>query len=461
MASPGMVPRYRRSLAGPIVLIVIGVLFLLRNIGVQIPLFRIFAKGWPLLLILWGVIKLFEHYQAKRDGGPPARIGAGGIVLLVFIIMIGLGLSTADRFKDQVNWGEVRDEMQMDDDFMRAFGSSFNYDQQVEQAFPDKGSVKVVSDKGNISIAVWDQKSIKVVAHKKVFAKDQNAANERNQGTQPQITVTGTSVLVNANTQASGGGGVQSDLEIYLPREAAVDVATRRGDVMISSRTGDVKVSTKKGDVTLDDIKGESVLSMDGGSVRARKLVGNLSVQGRIDDIDVADVDGSVRLNGDFFGSMRLASITKSVVFQSSRTDLELARLDGDLNIESDDLRANNILGPIRLTTRSKEIHLEDVSGDLRVENSNGGVEVHTSDAKPVGNIEINSRRGDVRLVLPSKAGFQMQATTQRGDVQSDFQELQTRNEHGQSILSGTVGKGTGRVQITNDNGDINIVKTT
>ena len=169
MASPGMVPRYRRSLAGPIVLITIGLLFLLRNIGVQIPLFRLFAKGWPLLLILWGVIKLVEHYQAQHDGGPPARIGSGGVVLLIFIVIAGAGLSTADHFKDQVNWGEVRDELQMDDDVMRMFGSSHTYDQQVEQAFPDKGSVKIVSDHGNVSVSVWDQKMIRVVAHKRVF----------------------------------------------------------------------------------------------------------------------------------------------------------------------------------------------------------------------------------------------------------------------------------------------------
>ena len=460
MASPQMVPRYRRSLAGPIVLITIGVIFLLKNLGFPIPLFQIFSKGWPVLIILWGVIKLIEHYQAQRDGGPPARIGAGGVVLLIFLIIAGLGLSAADRYKDQVNWGEVRDEMEMDDDMMRMFGSSFVFDQQAEQAIPDKASVKVVSDHGNVSVTVWDQKSIRAVAHKKVFAKDQNQANERNASTQPQITVTGNSVLVNANTQSSGIGGVQSDIELFLPRDASIDIASRRGDVMISSRNAEVKITTKKGDITVNDVKGDVSVSLDGGSVRTSQIVGNVAVQGRVDDLDVTQIDGSVRLNGDFFGAMRVASVTKAVTFQSARTDLEMTRLDGDLSIESDDLRANNMMGPVRLITRSKEIHLEQVAGDLRVENSNGGVEVHAAGDKPIGNIEINSRRGDVRLVLPSKSAFQMQASTQRGDISSDFQELQSKNDHGQSTLSGTVGKGSGRVQITSDNGDISIAKT-
>ncbi len=460
-----MVPRYRRSLAGPIVLIVIGVMFLLRNMGLQFPMFRIFARGWPILLILWGVVKLVEHYQSQRDGGPPARVGAGGVFLLVILIIAGLSMSAFDQVKDHVNWGEVRDEFQMDDDVMRMFGGTFTYEQEAAQAVPEKSAVKIVCDRGSVSISNWNEKQIKVVAHKKIFAHDNNAANSVNQQSMPQITVTGSNVLVNANTQSSGNSAaVQADLEIFLPRDASVEIGTRRGDVMVSGRDGEVKVTTHRGDVTLDDVKGDVYVSLEGGSkgsVRATKIVGNVVLQGRIDDIDLTQVDGTVRLNGDFFGSMRLAGITKNVSIQTSRTTLEFAKLDGDLNLESDELRVNNVLGPVKLTTRSKEIHLDGISGDLRVENSNGGVEVHTSDAKPVGNIEINTQRGDVRLVLPSTSGFQVDAQTRRGDMRSDFEELQIKSDHGRSTMNGNVGKGGGRVQINSDNGDISIAKTT
>ncbi|MGA9566363.1 MAG: DUF5668 domain-containing protein, partial [Candidatus Korobacteraceae bacterium] len=53
--------RYRRSLAGPLILIVIGLVFLLRNIGVHIPVWHFFGRFWPVLIILWGVIALIEH----------------------------------------------------------------------------------------------------------------------------------------------------------------------------------------------------------------------------------------------------------------------------------------------------------------------------------------------------------------------------------------------------------------
>ena len=44
---PPPVYRYRRSLAGPLILILIGVLFLLRNVGVHIPVWHFFGRFWP------------------------------------------------------------------------------------------------------------------------------------------------------------------------------------------------------------------------------------------------------------------------------------------------------------------------------------------------------------------------------------------------------------------------------
>jgi hypothetical protein len=149
-----------------------------------------------------------------------------------------------------------------------------------------------------------------------------------------------------------------------------------------------------------------------------------------------------------------LSKIAKTVTFKSSRTDMQLARLDGDLSMQSGDLRANSAAGPIRLLTRSKDIHLEDVSGDVRVENSNGAVEVHAAKL-PLGTIDISNRRGEVQLVVPAKAAFELQASARRGDINSDFPSIKVDNTHNNSRATGTVGSGGPRLQISNDNGNI------
>ena len=58
--------RHRRSFAGPFVLIILGLVFLLGNLHMISwgRLGMLFAHYWPLLLILWGIIKIVEYQQA-------------------------------------------------------------------------------------------------------------------------------------------------------------------------------------------------------------------------------------------------------------------------------------------------------------------------------------------------------------------------------------------------------------
>src|SRR5260370_26215729 len=104
---PPMRPRQPRSFAGPIVLIVIGIFFLLGNLGMIAwhELGRSFAHYWPLLLIVWGVIKLIEYQHANRAGIHPRGIGAGGGILIICVVIIGFTATETYR----LNWAELRD----------------------------------------------------------------------------------------------------------------------------------------------------------------------------------------------------------------------------------------------------------------------------------------------------------------------------------------------------------------
>ena len=58
---------------GPLILIVLGVLFLLSNI---FPTRFSFGQMWPIILIVIGVVKIVESFQ-KKEGGPPPENPAG------------------------------------------------------------------------------------------------------------------------------------------------------------------------------------------------------------------------------------------------------------------------------------------------------------------------------------------------------------------------------------------------
>jgi len=390
MSSPTPTPPYRyprrHSLAGPIVLIILGVIFLLGNFHyiTWASLGYYFSRYWPVLIILWGLVKLVEHLRDQRQGLPSRGIGAGGVFLLIILIVCGLAATSAHH----VNWGAVQNEMDLDGDFTGLFGNTYSFSQNLEQPFPAGASLRVVSDRGDVTVNSWDQDKIKVVVSKKLVAANQEESQKIDQETQPVITAEGGVVTVNANTGAGGNHAVESNLEIWAPAKATADVATRRGDITVQNRQGEIKLSTSRGDVSAQTVTGNVIATVRRGNVRASAIQGDVSIDGRIDDTSISDVSGAVRLSGDFFGEMNVTKVAKGVSFKSSRTDLEMARLDGDMRMESGDLRVKSVSGPFRLVTRSKDIHLEDISGDVQVENSSVTVELAADDEQVAALLE-------------------------------------------------------------------------
>ena len=84
-----------------------------------------------------------------------------------------------------MNWGGVRDQIQMDDDLGGMFGNAYTYDDTLEQSFPANGSLRIVCDRGAINCQPSDGDTIQVVVHKKLYANNQNDANKYNQGSKP------------------------------------------------------------------------------------------------------------------------------------------------------------------------------------------------------------------------------------------------------------------------------------
>ena len=175
-----------------------------------------------------------------------------------------------------------------------------------------------------------------------------------------------------------------------------------------------------------------------------------------MNDTSIEDVKGVVNLNGEFMEGVKLARIAKSVRFKSSRTDMEMSKLDGDLDLDSGDLRASDMTGPVRLTTRSKDIRLSGVNGDVRLQDENGGVEI---EMKKLGSVQVDNRRGDVQLFLPENVGFQLEARARGGEINSDFGELKVDNRDDAGVANGSVRGGGPKFVINNEHGTIEIHK--
>src|SRR5205814_618156 len=75
-------------------LIGIGLLFLARNVFPELQLLDYLAKYWPLLLVIWGGLRLLEILVWAASSKPlPARgLSRGEWVLIVFLCFVGVSL---------------------------------------------------------------------------------------------------------------------------------------------------------------------------------------------------------------------------------------------------------------------------------------------------------------------------------------------------------------------------------
>lgn len=457
-AQPGYYPpRRQRSMFGPIVLIAVGVIALLFNFGVisRYGFWIWFAKYWPLLLILLGLVKLAEYAWARQTGNPPPRTGAGTIVFVVFFVLFGLGATGTSR----VDWRGVGHQIGADNDpdvedfFNGMFGNRYDFTDSFSQPVNTAKQVKILGNYGDMKITASADDQIHAIVQKSLRSGSQNDANKLNEATHPKFDQQGAITVLDLTSGNYQNG--HFDLDLQLPHALALSVNTHHGDITVSGRDGNVDIATDHGDVNIDQVKGDAAIHLRHGSVTAKDVGGNVTLDGNISNTNLSDVHGTVTMTGTYWGDMELARIGKQVHFSTSRTDLQFNHLDGEFNMQPDELRANGITGPFRLDTKSKSVNLEDTTGDIHINNRNAPIELRP---KSVGAIDVTNGHGEIKLELPANAGFQLDAQSTNGDIETDY-DLKVDNSRRDATARGTVGRGGPSITLRTDRGNIEVRK--
>jgi hypothetical protein len=449
-------PGRSRSLVWPVLLIALGALFLANNLRPEIPLFRLLAAYWPFLLIAWGGLRLAEVLLAMSTDRPlpSGRLTGGEITLVVFICLIGSGMYAANRRFHTIGIGPFGQRG------VEIFGEQFDYPLEGQKPAAGVKRILIENLRGNVRVTGTAAPEIRITGRKTVRAFSRSDADQANQQSPLEITVTGDQAVIRTSQErVTDERRISDDLEVSVPRGISLEARGRYGDFDVNDLEGGVDINSDNAGVRLNRIGGDVRVDLRRSDIiRAVDVKGKVELKGRGADIELENIAGPVTVNGSYSGDLEFKNLAQPLHFQSRQTDLLVTRIPGHLRLDLSRLTAANVVGPLRLTTRSRDITIEEFTESLELDLERGDVELRPKAAQ-LAKIDARVRSGDLNLTLPASAHFDLKATTARGEVENGFGpalKLETR-DHG-ATLSGSVGKGP-QISLLTQRGAVRISK--
>ncbi len=195
-------------------------------------------------------------------------------------------------------------------------------------------------------------------------------------GITENTTSTGTSVGVNCDGIASDCG---MDATLAVPAQTAVSLASYGGDVAISDWTGHLALSTGGGNINAGNLAGTVQIDTSGGDVTGSALTGNVQITSGGGNINADDLGGTVRLD-----------------------------------TGGGDLTTGGLSGIVQITTGGGNVNANSVSSPQLTILSGGGDIALTFTQAPT-NLQITSSDGNITLVLPPGAKYDIATPNSNG----------------------------------------------
>jgi hypothetical protein len=298
------------------------------------------------------------------------------------------------------------------------------------------------------------------------------------------LAILGTILLLAAlPAAASVQGSFERSFQVTGPVE--LEVLTHSGDITVhSGPTGTVSIKGKiqvgdrwfSGDrrAEVSELEKNPPIRQSGNSIHIDyPNVHNLAI-----DYDITvPLDTHVRTHSGS-GDQTVEGLHTDLDLESGSGDMRLRDIDGDIHVHtgSGNVEARDISGPLNAEAGSGDIRVEAKGkGDVRVHTGSGNIELHevhgtlhaeagsgdvSIDGEQTGAWEVRTGSGDVELRLPSRAAFDLGASTGSGSVIVDHpvtMTIQGDVERSRREISGKVLGGGPQLIVHTGSGDVHI----
>jgi Toastrack DUF4097 len=438
----------RGSIIGPLILILIGGLFLMKNLWPEIPVIDIVSRYWPFVLIAWGGLRLIEILFAAIMSKPVPRNGiSGGEWMLVFLIcIVGATMYTARHY---ASWIPVSGAWR---GIVRGMGESYDYTlPNPEKPCAKDCRVLIESFRGNARITgAADATTVKVSGHETIRAFQQAEADRANKDAPLELIQQGDELIVRTNQDhASDRTQVSSDLEITVPLGASIEAHGRYGDFDIQNVNGNLDINSDNAGVRLENIGGNVRMDLRRSDmIHAAGVKGTIDLKGRGQDVELQDITGQVTVAGTYVGQIQLRNLAQPLRYDDPQVTFNCEKLPGQARLGLGELTADNVIGPIRVNARSRDVQLSSFTQSLDLTLERGDISLRPG--KNIPKIDAHTRSGDIDLALPAGSKVDLRASTDRGEIHNDFGTPLVADE---TSRGGTISGNNGGPQIRLETG--------
>ena len=208
--------------------------------------------------------------------------------------------------------------------------------------------------------------------------------------------------------------------------------------------------------ISLNNINGDvEIVATDGNQVKV-DAIKSADSQQKLDEarINVDATSDSITIETKYvphrFNNNDPASIDYKISVPRD------AELDG-IDLVNGKLNVNGVRGDVSASCVNGTLTASGLAGEAKLSTVNGKLEATFDQVDNTNKISLNSVNGSIVLSAPNNLNASIDANTISGHISNDFGFEETGKHFVGHHLSGTLGSGTTRIELSNVNGSISI----
>ncbi len=286
------------------------------------------------------------------------------------------------------------------------------YEEKFEKtvSLAKDGKVTLGNITGSIDVKSWDKAEVKIDATKISRASTLAEAKENASLVEIVVEKEGSTLRIKTEYPENRKRGKSLDVSVkfslIIPAEASA------------------KINSVTGNVDLEKI---------GGAVKANIVTGDIVVKKADKGVDCETVTGQIELQnitGDAFMETVTGKITASQIRGSIKANVVTGRIELSEVSEASIVDANTVTGSV----------------------------IYDGKINREGRYTLNTHSGRIEMTLPADSGFDLEAETFSGGIETDF-DIKISGKISKKRISGVVNKGGPLVKLSTFSGDIYLKK--